>query len=1195
MTHLNISQLSNNYYNDRDGRLKQPQHPYHLVPQPRPFAVKLEAEGSPILSPSPSPHFTFGNYTHSQNPPTYRFGSVPDSQSSSSQPSPTPFTFMSSQPWPASYGNNTPNSMHHYDLPALQDTRTMSFQDDYEDGDELSELPDSAVSAGPSGSGTRKDEKQVRRRSSKACDQCRKSKCKCERTASNEPCKNCVLLGTACTFLGPSRKRGPPKGYIDAIEARLHQTEALIGILLASNDGRARTLFEDLSQDALAREIINRVDNSAYGTKGRRHGPDAPAPGGRTRHVSSRPSPPVQSQPTTNGEQLDIDLRSTHPSNEWQDQVTAKMQAIAQSRSRHGHSSSLDDSSIRFAPSTKDDRSIRPVSSTSDLPSSADQLDPSMSRRQRRRLDSEFDKRHISPSPHRATSRSPRVRHSFPQGQGQLQPSNNNNSVLLGNRRSVTSLTDMGSHYSGSLSHNSHSPEGYGEGDGQSSEETEDEEELADAVGQLSLNEHEEVRYHSKVSGLHLLGVEERVDGRSEGGIWKFPSSRVWPPLPNSVTAKVEDEFISKLPEPAIQEHLLELYFAYVHPALPVLHKKAFLEDYGNLNNADSPQSPDDTRMSPFRRRRRSVPTLLLLTMFAVASRYSTADTPFPPSGSMWPAGDTYLEQAKAILDSSYASSRPSTCQALLLMGYREVGIGAMAQAWLYIGMAVRMAQDLGMHKSADRWQRTMGTLFSPIEMQERKRIWYACVIMDKYISTYIGRPLAIFDRDFDNGLPSEDEAEEFEDWKPHVTEPFAADHGDLAPPMIPPTAGRVITCFNASAKLSMILSRLVQTIYPIHPVSGRHHEAHLIEKEVDKWYFELPEHLRFDPASPKTPAPLPHILTLHMQYWCTVILLHRPFIRHLTDARHRSPVSDNQDEPDVRAISKKNYDMCVRAANHITSIVSVYLQNFCIKRCSVYLCYYIFTASIMHVTTLTIYPNDPQARMGLTKLVEALQKMEVVWPSASRARQLINGSKVWLDEASHPRAADYAYNRQKRPLENSDGDMDHPHLPSIESAMRHSFGSPSSEPFSLGVDLHSNDPAHMEYFAAFDRWAGEPTLSFPPSLSTAVLPQQYSTGLVDDHRGSSSASTHIGRPMNGNGNSHSNGHGGDSRYPQYWSDYSSFGQLGSPYTLPALPGLAPPNGHGPAGSGGPPGHAGAPVFLHDQFSIFNGIPSSNP
>jgi hypothetical protein len=43
---------------------------------------------------------------------------------------------------------------------------------------------------------------------------------------------------------------------------------------------------------------------------------------------------------------------------------------------------------------------------------------------------------------------------------------------------------------------------------------------LTDAVGQLSLNEHEQVRYHGKASGLHLLGVKERVDARNEGGIW---------------------------------------------------------------------------------------------------------------------------------------------------------------------------------------------------------------------------------------------------------------------------------------------------------------------------------------------------------------------------------------------------------------------------------------------------------------------------------------------------------------------------------------------------------------------------------------------------------------------------------------------------------------------------------------------------
>jgi len=144
----------------------------------------------------------------------------------------------------------------------------------------------------------------------------------------------------------------------------------------------------------------------------------------------------------------------------------------------------------------------------------------------------------------------------------------------------------------------------------------------------------------------------------------------------------------------------------------------------------------------------------------------------------MWAAGDGYLDSAKIILNSTYAISRPSTVQALLLLGYREIGIGAMAQAWVYIGMAVRMAQDLGMHRSADGWARVGlgGRLFNEWELQERKRIWYSCIIMDKYVSTYIGkifvifletvfsshfglgRPLAIFDRDYDTLLPSEEE-----------------------------------------------------------------------------------------------------------------------------------------------------------------------------------------------------------------------------------------------------------------------------------------------------------------------------------------------------------------------------------------------------------------------------------------------------
>jgi hypothetical protein len=52
------------------------------------------------------------------------------------------------------------------------------------------------------------------------------------------------------------------------------------------------------------------------------------------------------------------------------------------------------------------------------------------------------------------------------------------------------------------------------------STDSEDEDDVVDAVGQLSLNEDEQVRYHGKASGLYLLGYNAKEEARNEGGIW---------------------------------------------------------------------------------------------------------------------------------------------------------------------------------------------------------------------------------------------------------------------------------------------------------------------------------------------------------------------------------------------------------------------------------------------------------------------------------------------------------------------------------------------------------------------------------------------------------------------------------------------------------------------------------------------------
>lgn len=108
----------------------------------------------------------------------------------------------------------------------------------------------------------------------------------------------------------------------------------------------------------------------------------------------------------------------------------------------------------------------------------------------------------------------------------------------------------------------------------------------------------------------------------------------------------------------------------------------------------------------------------------------------------------------------------------------------------------------------------------------------------------------------------------------------------------LPSVPGRLLSCFNESARLCMlsvsfnellilmvhciasILASIVQTIYAVKPVTSRQLEAVQLEQTLDRWYLDLPAHLRYMSGGQIPPA---NVLILHMQYWCTVLLLHRP------------------------------------------------------------------------------------------------------------------------------------------------------------------------------------------------------------------------------------------------------------------------------------------------------------------------------
>lgn len=153
--------------------------------------------------------------------------------------------------------------------------------------------------------------------------------------------------------------------------------------------------------------------------------------------------------------------------------------------------------------------------------------------------------------------------------------------------------------------------------------------------------------------------------------------------------------------------------------------------------------------------------------------------------------------------------------------------------------------------------------------------------------------------------------------------------------------------------------------MYSPRSISSRHSARASLESQLDKWHIELPESLRLDTGVEVSP---PHILTLHMQYWCAVLLLHRPlyvlfrlacstwidavisaFDRSVPlrirgqapclgdlpclhddlDSDHdfflsssdSSPDSNEESRKEARATTARCNELCAGAANHITSI----------------------------------------------------------------------------------------------------------------------------------------------------------------------------------------------------------------------------------------------------------------------------------
>ncbi|KAF8297788.1 hypothetical protein DL93DRAFT_759698 [Clavulina sp. PMI_390] len=805
------------------------------------------------------------------------------------------------QPWSQHSMHSTiPSSASFHQGPSTLGTATFSFSSPLQ--------PSAAETAA---------QQAIRRRSSKACDNCRKAKCKCEPgDHPGDGCRNCELLG-----LGPSRKRGPPKGYIDAIESRLHQLEAIIGavLLAAATDTRASSLLSDLcNTDEMARTAIERVNQGPFGPLARRANAlnalanDSKGPGRR--------QPPMGAKTNVN---LPDDTEVVDPYL-WQDNLE---KSILQSSHTVRHPTS----NPPMHPPTRSVSTSAPGPSSNHTSTSPDLMQTQSSTWAPYGVEK-------APSNTRRRLDGASVNHGEPGGQ--------------------EAWSSSASSPASNVTKPQHSQMAYSMGP-RSHQDSESEEDvsardLARGIGSLSIDDSRDVRYHGKASGLHLLisrkgkevigdrsfspeantppesdqrtasldGTDNSVNGsraraRERGGLWHFPPPGLWPPIETgddpdvsksgrpgleSKTLQARAELLSSalpvlksdlasasqdgisikdtplvyveerpksvwgaMPGVEKQRRLLDLYFAHVHPIIPIVDKEEFYEAWENMFL--SPEGLDTSLP------RQPISPALLFAMFATASRYLDDDVSQLPRGSMWTSGLAYLSMCRHVLYAGRMPSRVSTVQSLILTAYYDVGVGAMASAWHGAGLGVRTALDIGLNRPVDEWVTPEGDpYFTKRQVEVCRRVWYGILLLDMYISTYIGRPLGLDERDYDTPLPKEDTTD-LEAWVVPPSDHGPTFHNQNA--SYQPTARHIIATLKQRARLAKIHGAILHEIYSVNPTGDRLLQANTLEQSLDKWFIELPEALRWDYGSALSPPP--NVMVVHMEFWCSVLLLQRP------------------------------------------------------------------------------------------------------------------------------------------------------------------------------------------------------------------------------------------------------------------------------------------------------------------------------
>ncbi|SPO28940.1 related to ASG1 - activator of stress genes [Ustilago trichophora] len=328
--------------------------------------------------------------------------------------------------------------------------------------------------------------------------------------------------------------------------------------------------------------------------------------------------------------------------------------------------------------------------------------------------------------------------------------------------------------------------------------------------------------------------------GASGDGIIRFHRARRdtsgSEPNKTATSAEIDEEEVTRIPESIkgrlagdVAEKLVNTYFEKIATLFPIVTKSEFLH------------------LSP-------TPPLLLYAICGVSAL--SREVPKEVLGAVKMTINALFRENDFL-----SSSNSVTVRALLVMSlhadlHGPAALQSGTRCWNRTGAAIRMAQDLGLHRDASGKDDFSHDAFF---LEQKRRIWGCCVTADRLQSISLGHPMMIDLTDCDVRLPSPYE--------------ILRSSNDLPSD---PSTDRPFAYNTEMLKLTILFGRVMKTIYsPTGLMNATDEEILSLLRDIDAWKAALPEELVFKGADSSAPAGI-----LHVGFACLMMLFFRVFMR---------------------------------------------------------------------------------------------------------------------------------------------------------------------------------------------------------------------------------------------------------------------------------------------------------------------------